>query len=79
MTEFEQEVLNHQRQQVRLINYGPRGVSFCMSDLPLSVDNPLMFYCSSCVVEYNCRNILVGLDTAHKKGCKNLLMNKLGM
>lgn len=79
MAEFEQEIIEYQRQQVRLIRYGPRGVSFCTKEGPLCADNPLMFYCSICKIEFNCRNILVGLATSHKKGCKNLLMNKLGM
>lgn len=81
MTEFEQKIIEYERQQVYLCSYGPRGVSFLSSGPPpITRTNPLLYYCSVCKIESKTNDVIyLGKDTAHKKGCKNLLMSMLGM
>jgi hypothetical protein len=58
-----------------VISTGPRGVKWKELDIPLnSTTNQLYFCCSQC------RKITDSNDTnAHEKGCKNGLLNQLGM
>ena len=62
-----------ERDQVDILHYGPRGVSWLERHGAIDKANPLLFTCAVC------RRTLAGFESLHEKGCKVELMNRLGM
>jgi hypothetical protein len=67
----------NEREAFTPISYGSRGVTWSAKPGVLGEDagNPLMFTCSICLKEVEAKN----WKDAHRKGCKNLLINSLGL
>ena len=80
LSEFEQLTIQLERDQVQLLSYGPRGVSWLPTQKEV-IDhdtNPLMFSCSYCRKTSSTYHVHVAhTDYEHEEGCLNLLMNML--
>jgi hypothetical protein len=63
-----------ERDMFHPLYYGPRGVKWLHFDDVIDKNNLLMFTCSYCRVTSNRLS-----EKQHEKGCRNLLMNLLGM